>query len=183
MNLWRMAKTPDELEQKQQWSGAIVDSDRIRIPSKIYDEYWISDDYSETTKFWGVVAKAKILYKYPVPQKNVSPAMYWCIGWPSCFITMPEEHMIEYFSNYHPRSENSKPKPFNDDAKEKLENTVKFFNSYKEWSGSFEFHRSLHYWFHVTCHVCDNGGIDYPQGCSGCGRVSRGLIFKKMLIG
>ena len=161
-----------ELEKIQQWSGAIIDPDRIEIPHRIYDEYWISDEYSENTKFWGVVAKTKMLYKYPVPLKNGGRHKYWSLGWPKDLESMPEEHMVECFSNYHPLSDRSKAKVMGKDSEEKLENT-RTYNSYKKWSNSFRFHRSLPYWFHVTCHVCDNGGIKYEKGCPGCGRVSR----------
>lgn len=165
-----------EIEKIQQWSGAIIDSERINIPARIYDEYWISDDYSETTKFWGVVAQTKVLYKYLVPLKGNKFESHWCLGWPTTLEKMPEEHMVECFSNYHPLTDKSTPKLLDSDAEEKLKNTVLFFNSYKKWKNSFEFHKTIPYWSHLTCHACDNGGIYYPKGCPGCGRVSKNGI-------
>lgn len=161
-----------ELEKEQQWSGAIIDPERIYIPNDLYNTK--SDNGAE----WENIANSKHLFEYAVPLKREgkSNKTVWSLGWPSLLEKMPEEELIECFSNYYPLSEKSEKKSLNNDATEKLTNTVKYFNDHLEWSASqekkifdqkpdiFKGHN------HVTCHVCDSGGIRRNHACQGCGK-------------
>jgi hypothetical protein len=161
-----------ELEKEQQWAGAIIDEERIFIPNNLYKTQ------SNNGILWEILANSRHLFKYMVPlkRKDTSNKMLWCLGWPTLLEDMPEEELVECFSNYYPLSDKSEKKYLNNDATEKLTNTVKYFNVYLEWLASqkkkefdiksdiFTMHN------HVTCHICDSGTIRKSKPCHGCGK-------------
>ena len=164
-----------DLEKEQQWAGAIIDSERINIPHDLTDEP------SSYGKQWSIIGKSEHLLKYEAPLKNkiLSTKKVWCLGWPTLLSKMPESELIECFSSYYPLSDKTIKKNLSPDAKEKLENTLKFFNYFSEWSTaqykknelySGVFNPSFTEYFNITCHVCDNGSIKRDKICSGCGK-------------
>jgi hypothetical protein len=161
-----------ELEKVQQWSGALIDSERIYIPINLHS--MVSDNGAE----WENIADSLHLFQYLAPFKggNTLKIKRWCLGWPILLKTMPEPELIECFSSFYPLSDKATEKELNKDAIEKRTNTVDFFKAHLAWSALqneqlskrksdiFRGHN------HVTCHVCDSGGIRRQHGCPGCGK-------------
>jgi hypothetical protein len=159
-----------ELEQIQEWSGAIVDPVRIEVPDDLYEEY------RSLPKFWEYIAQTKMLYQYKPPLKTNTCILerVWCIAWP--LENMPINHLAELLTKSNPLTPESTTKELTSDAKIKINNTIDFFDSYKTWYDNLWFQPNMGNaggWFqHTTCHVCDQGFIKYPEGCPGCGNVS-----------
>ena len=118
-----------ELEQSQQWSGGIIDPDRISIHENILDR-----DRS-VANIEDVIVETRSVFKYPAPFKTecyIADSV-WCFGWPGCFERMPVEHLKDFLYKNDPLTDKAKDKTINSDAKDKFKKTVEYFKAYKKW--------------------------------------------------
>ena len=108
-----------ELEQAQNWSGAIIDEERIHVPD-------VMDENRYVFGVWDMLVQERAIKQYRVPLKSLNTQRnQWCLAWPSCLSKVPPSELEDFVRR--------RVHPDDGPSQVKVANTLEFARSYREW--------------------------------------------------